>query len=722
MSAAAKPTTPSAGAPRRPPETPRILDDRAWGAARDMIPDGHYERCVGPILRAVGWRGSSTQIIEAMPHFSQLCCANDLRLALHHMGLRTSIATMRAEEIRDELLPALLLGKKRPFVVLGRAGRGVRLFDPESEEEIVVELQGEARLCRIHSHLAGATQKRKGRGWFRNALFGLMGEFGFLIALSLAINLLVLAPPLFTMGVYNLILPAETVPALALCAAAAIGAVALEHRLRRERALAIADATARITHSISTTGFRQVLSFPLSMHENAPVSTQINWLKQFDGIMSAYGGPVCAALLDLPFVLLLLLAVNLIGGPLVIPIIVALGLMIVSGWILAPAADRAARRATETKSAAGALLREMLRRIDSIRDSGAEPIWRTRVATLHREAVGARVRAAALSALSQNLGAAFITLSTIAVLIAGALMAMEGALSVGAMVATTMLAGRVFGPIQTIVLRAQALSGSRQAAKRYEALLEMEAGRPIDAAPAIIRAFEGRMEMRELSFRFARSNTFALRGIEATIEAGSVLGVVGSSGSGKTTLLKLMAGLYQPSSGAILLDGVNLSQLHAAERRTAVAYAPARPAFFYGAVAQNMRLAAPTAQDADLAAALETCGVALDQPPFTDGLDTRFSAQGFEMMSARLRQRLCLAQALVKRAPLMIFDTPETAFENDLALFDAILAARAAGSTVILASNMQETLRRCDVILGLGEGRMLGLKPASEALAPQGGR
>lgn len=695
MSAAAAATTPG-------------TDTDAWRRASEIVPDGVYERCVGPLLRVTGWQGDATMIVEAMPHLGALRDLNDLRIALRHVGLRSSVTTATANQISSDLLPAVATLNGRPRVILSRSPAGFRLFDPETQTVTETKLYGDLRLCTFRKPIASELRTDKERRWFRSAIVRLRGDLGFVMALSLGINLLVLATPLFTMGVFNLVLPSESAPTLALGAAAVIGAVALEFRLRRERAMAVASATTRISNAVATAGFAKIVSFPYSMFDRSSVSRQISWLKQFEGVMSAFSGPVCAAMLDLPFVLLLLLAIGFIGGPLAIPPLIALILLVVVAILLAAPTERTARAATEANAAHAALLREALSSVRAIRDAGQESVWRARLAAAHRDAVAASVRAARLQALTQNICTALIALTTVAILAAGAVLAMDGAFSIGGLVAVTMLSGRVFGPVQTLLMRAHPLANARSAARRFEALLEMDVGRDGSSAPAVIRGFRGGVEYREVSFRFRDSERFALRGLDARIEPGDVVAVVGPNGSGKSLALKLTAGLYRPSAGLVVLDGAPLSQLHPSEIRAAVAYQPATPRYFYGTVAQNMRLAAPTATKAQIEAALDEAGV--DLAAFQDGLETRMSAQGYDDLPSALRHRLALARLLVRDAPLTLIDMPAEFLEAvGTERLAAVVKARAGRSSFLIASSDPASVSFAEKFLILDKGRMKGL-------------
>lgn len=676
------------------------------------IIDGAFERCLEPLLRASGWRGDVRQIIEALPHLEQLQSVSDVRLVLHRLGYRSSVDLLRVEEIIDERLPALWMEGETPLVVLeARQGGAFLVYDSALDAERELTPPGRRmRLCRIHSLLDGegeAAQSENERDWLRSAVFGLGGEAYFALLVTLIANVLALAPALFTMTVYNFILPAEGFETLGYIVAVALVAIVFETFLRQLRAKALSTAAARLNCAIITRSFARILRLPSAMVENASVSAQTGRIKQFESIVGAFSGPVLGAIFDLPFVVVFLFVIGLMGGLLAFAPVAAIVLFVLLGAMLAPASERAARRAAAFKDRASALTFEMLSNLDSIHDLGAESVWRARVGEAHRRAVGARTRAAFLDHLRSSGSLFFIGLSMIVTICLGALMVMEGELTIGALVAVSMLGARVLAPVQTLFMASQQMNGARQAANRFEGLLRLKSDRGEERAPAAFRPFQGGVLFREIAFRFPNSDEFALRGFSGEIKPGEIIGLVGAGGSGRSTVLKMLFGLYRPISGQLYIDGANMAQIHPAELRAATAYAGAEPEFFYGTVAQNMTLGRPTATREEIEETFEELGVVLDPELFPRGLETRLGAQDFASLSASLRQQLSLARAFLKNAPITLLDEPEIMLgpEEQKALF-RMLARRRGGGTVVLSLGQAAHMGVCDRVMVLAGGKL----------------
>lgn len=691
---------------------------------RGMAPDGVHERCLEPLLRGLGWRGDPGQLVEALPHLETLQGVNDLRMVLLRLGYRSTMHQVLVDELTPDVLPVVVVDDGRSYVALQRAADGsLLLLDPRASR-IVNQTslsQSRVKIYRFHSPFDGGDPSQTSetdRSWFTAAIFRLGGDLSLAAWISFAVNVLALGAPLFSFAVYNSVLPAEGVTTLIYAGAILAAALALECHLRRRRAKVLATASARLQCSIITNAFSKILQLPAALLEGAPVSAQVNRMRQFEGITGVFSGSLVAALFDLPYALLFLAAIGLIGGPLVLAPAVTILLFLILTVLLAPLTDRAMRRVATTKEQSQSLLQEMVTSLDSIRAAGAEEVWEKRITESQRRTASARIKGALLDFLRQSAAQFLMTICAVATLAAGALMVMDGSLTLGALVAVSMLNWRVLGPPQTVFMALHQLALAKESARRYESLVKLKSDRIADKAPAVFRPLKGRLRYREVSFRFPKADEFAIRGVSMSVEPGQTVGVVGPAGAGKSTFLKLSIGLYRPSSGQVLIDGANLAQLHAAEQRSAIAFAPGAAEFFYGTVAQNIRLTRPTATNAEIERLLEDLGVALDAKRFPQGLETRLRAQQFKALPGSFRQKLSLARAFVKNAPLTVLEEPDSVLDDaGVAHLKSVIERRKGETTLLVTAARRPLMESCDTLAAFSGGRLDGVKPAAEILS-----
>ncbi|MEL6980689.1 MAG: ATP-binding cassette domain-containing protein [Pseudomonadota bacterium] len=296
-------------------------------------------------------------------------------------------------------------------------------------------------------------------------------------------------------------------------------------------------------------------------------------------------------------------------------------------------------------------------------------------------------------------------------------MIVAGDLTVGALVAITMFGARALSPVQITFLALQQLGASREAAQRFDSLLKLKIDHNAEKAPAVFRPFKGAIRMRDIAYRFPNADDFAIRGVTAEIEPGQVIGIVGSNGSGKSTLLKMILGLYRPMSGQILLDSANMAQIHSPELRATIAFAGSKHEFFYGTIEQNMKLGCPTATIAQIEAVCEELDIDLDGPLFPKRLETRYSAQEFGAMSGPMRQKLCLARAFVKDAPVTLLDEPDAVLDaSGAAAFARVIERRRGAKTIVMTLNDRRHLAICDKLLVLNAGKLVRFDDAKTIL------
>jgi ABC-type bacteriocin/lantibiotic exporter with double-glycine peptidase domain len=230
---------------------------------------------------------------------------------------------------------------------------------------------------------------------------------------------------------------------------------------------------------------------------------------------------------------------------------------------------------------------------------------------------------------------------------------------------------------------------------------EREPGRITGAALTL----SGQISLAGICFRYANRSDLTIKGISLDIRAGEFITVTGPSGAGKSTLLKIMLGLYQSQSGSVRVDDLDLRQVDPTELRQRLNFLGQEPAFFYGTVAQNLRLAAPDSTDAELIGALASVGISVSDPILVEGLETRLNALNRRAMSLSFMQRLAVARAFLSEAPIILLDEPANHLdrEGDEALMRLIAKARGR-SAIIMTTARPSHMRAADRVVVLQDG------------------
>jgi ATP-binding cassette subfamily C protein/ATP-binding cassette subfamily C protein LapB len=245
----------------------------------------------------------------------------------------------------------------------------------------------------------------------------------------------------------------------------------------------------------------------------------------------------------------------------------------------------------------------------------------------------------------------------------------------------------------------------RGSVRQIDALMAMPGERSEDVISAPLENVQGAISFDQVTFRYGQDARPALANLSFEVAPGEVVAIVGANGAGKSSILTLIGGLYRPQGGAVRLDGRDLRQFDPVELRRVVADAPQVPSLFAGTIADNLRLAAPLATDADLEAALELAGGLDEVRKLPDGLATKIDGRSASSLPASLLGRLSLARAYVRRAPVLLLDEPVGGFdfEGEFA-FVAALDELRGRSTIFVVTHRPSHMRLADKILILKDG------------------
>ena len=478
--------------------------------------------------------------------------------------------------------------------------------------------------------------------------------------------------------------------------------------LRSVRARAMAYFGARIDSLIGKEAFEAILNMPVLMIETASVGTQLARLKQFESMRELFTGTLAASIIDVPFIFIFIAAIALWGGQLVwIPLS-----LIVVYFILSIIALLITRNLTNAcgvlKQRRQILLHEIVGKRSAIRMLNAEGVWVLKHRQLSESIAQMNGRIHRFNMVTHSVGEILASVAGVATLGFGALGVAGGSMTAGALIGTMTLVWRVLSPIQSMYLSTPRIDQAMQTFRQIDRLMKIRGERIRSRPRSVPRKFRGKITVQRLAFRYPQSPDAVLRNIELEAKPGEMIAITGASGAGKTTLLRLLAGLYPPAMGAILVDETDLRQVDPLEWRAQISYLPEHSAFFYGSGAQNIRLARPDASDDDVVHALAEMGFEQGQGLFANGIDHRLKARDFENLPDAVRQRLALARCFIKDAPIYLLDNPEASLDSAAeAWLLKKLGALKGKSTVIFSTFRPSHMLVADRLILLKDGQVV---------------
>lgn len=688
-----------------------------------------FAACLMPLLTALGWHGDPRHIVEALPHFAADLDLDGLRNVLIELSYATKPRQLLADDIDPRLLPCLHVDERGvPRVIIEHEAGRIRYFDGGRREEAdarTLPVSGTAYFIELIDTNA---EERSVRGSF----MGMVASRFLPVAVQLCLitlfgNALALGFPIFAMAIYDSVISGNS-PELLPNLLVGIGLTfAFDFALRMLRGKLLAHVGARVERLVAIAVLKHLLRLPVGFTEAAPIGTQLARIKEFESVREFFTGPLAGVALDLPFMILFLIVIAWLGGPLVlIPVVMGGGILVI-GYFSEIAQNKAVQRAAASQAARHGLIVEIASNLRAIKQSGSGTVWLERYRAASAAAAVESRKLQGLSGIMNTLSQTLMMLTGMIVLAWGALRIMDQNMTIGALVATMALSWRVLSPLQLGLIALNRLSQIRMGVRQIDSLLKLKPELADRAAPAAVRrVFRGAVSLNRVSLRYRPDAEPALFGVDLRLQPGELVGISGPSGSGKSTILKVMAGLYQPQAGTVLLDGLDIRQMTPHELRNAVTYAPQTPHLFHGSIAQNLRLAAPAASDDEVKAALQEAG-ALDEVlalprGMHSGLGDKASAQ---LVSPGLLQRLAIARAFLRQSQVLLLDEPGQWLDvsGDVALIES-LRRRRGRQTIALVSHRPSHLALCDRVVLMENGRIVGIRNASqnEVVPASGGK
>jgi ATP-binding cassette subfamily C protein LapB len=706
------------------------------GLREDVIHHDPLLDCLVELTRIHGRPSTRAALVAGLPLEKGGLTPSMFARAASRAGLSAKLVRRDLRRIDEVLLPAVLLLKgEEACILLGWDERGdnARLLFPEtgqgsvqlSRDELLARYAGVAIFARPHFRFDRRTPQVgqvKLRHWFWGALAEQLPVYRDVLAAALLINVMALAMPLFVMNVYDRVVPNRAMETLWVLALGVVLVIGVDMMLRLLRGYFIDLASARIDMQLSSSIMERVLGVRMAARPEAVGAFAAN-LRSFETVREFITSASVTALIDLPFALLFVLVIALIAWPLIIPVMLAIVAVIIYAYIL----QHKMHALSETTYRAGALrnatLIESLTALETIKTQGAEGVmqskWEKSVAFVSR--VNNQMRF--LSAAATNGAMEIQQLVSVVVVVAGVYLIGEGLLSMGGLIACTMLTGRAVAPLGQMVGLLMQYHHAKVALTSLDEVMARPVERPDDGAFVHRPELKGNIEFRDVDFSYPNSSVSALKGFNCRIAEGEKVVVIGRIGSGKTTLQKLLLGLYQPTAGAVLVDGVDLRQLDPADLRRNIGYVAQDVTLFYGTLRENIAIGAPYADDATIVAAAEAAGLADFVNRHPDGFDMMIGERG-DSVSGGQRQSIAIARALLLDPPILLLDEPTSAMDfSSEQQFKQRLKQLADHKTVVIVTHRNSLLDLATRVIVVDDGRVVADGPRDQVIqALQSGR
>ena len=653
---------------------------------------------------------------------------HQLEAALEHIGMRGETIARRLSAWPSAKCPAILeLEDDRAVVLLDRRDKDGLVYAPGVAEPLWVKLEelqpvftGRAIVVEPDPTRERENERpwdeAKRRHWFWSETWKVRREFWPVLLAALVVNLLAFAMPLFTMNVYDRVIPNKAAATLWVLALGVMLALVFDFTLRIARARLIDEVGRKLDAKLSQKLFEKVMNLPMADRQGS-TGALAKRVSEYEHVRDFFASTTVVLAVDLTFLFLFLAFITLVGGWLVIVPIAGITLMLTAGVSLQKAMGRAALDAQADSSLQHSVLVESISGAETLKAARAEGQmlgrWR-RYATMSA-ATSERMRK--LTAVAVNLASISQQTISIGLLIGGFYRFQEGEMTMGAIIAIIMISGRSLQPVGQLAFL---VTRGRQAFATLDSLqrmMEAQDERQIAMRSIVPEIRAGHIELRDVSFRYPNAGRDALSGVNLKINPGERIGIIGRVASGKSTLGRLVSGLYAPTSGEMLVDGLDSRQYHPHQLREAFRFVAQDADVFSGSVRDNLMLGSAQADDSQLIDAVVRSGADIFLSRDAAGFDLPVGERG-SRLSGGQRSLLVLARALVSPSKLLFLDEPTGSMDTQTELYfiEHLKTALAPDQALVVATHRHNMLSILDRLIVIDGGKVIADGPREDVL------
>lgn len=711
---------------------PRAAEVGAPGTQQD---DSLLESLI-MIAKAHGSRLTREAAIAGLPTRDGRLTPALFERAARRAGLSTRVVKRDPRQLRDDLLPAvLLLENEEACVLVGwNDDRTVaRIVYPDlAETRVDVPW---SRLREMHQGIAiyarptfrydsrsPEVSKRIGGHWFWSVIRENRGLYRDVLIAAFMVNVFALAMPLFVLNVYDRVVPNHAIETLFLFSIGVVIVLVADLALRIMRSYFVDKAAARADVKLSAMIMERALGMRM---EDFPVSVGsfASRLNSFEAVRSFIGSATVLAFVDLPFALLFIAIIALIAWPLAVPVIIGAGLLLIYVFVVHRRLRELAEVVYRITAQRNSTLVESLTAAETLKTLGAEgrvqALWERATARLAQESTRNRM----LSSSVSSVAAWAQHMVGVAIIVIGVFLIVESAISMGALIASYLISSRAMAPIGRMAGLMVHYHQAATALESLDQLMAKDLERPHGAGFLSRPRISGDIEFRDVSFTYPDQSGGALQHVSLKIKAGEHVGILGRVGSGKSTLSKLMLGLYQPTEGAILVDGIDVRQVDPAELRRDIGYVSQDVTLFFGTLRDNVLMGAPRADDEAILNAIAVSGMEDLINAHPRGVEMEVGERGVRLSGGQ-RQCVGIARAVIDEPNILVLDEPTSAMDNATErTIKQNLKTFLVGRTAIVITHRASMLDLVDRVIVLDKGRIMADGPKDKVIdALRGGQ
>jgi ATP-binding cassette subfamily C protein LapB len=699
--------------------------------AHIQTPVEAFKSCFSAVAAFLGRPSAETVLFSGVPISEDRIEVQEIRHLAERIGLETTEFTHR-DFMRGRFdLPAIIFRPNRlPIAILAEQSDGADfLTGPQEDgrtsisraELTTLPISGGVGFSITYANTAedmnvGNAARIERPHWLYGTLGTFWRSYSRVALAAIFINLLAIASPIFTMNVYDRILPNKSISSLWVLAIGVATAILFDLLLKTARAALIDHAGRKADLRISYMLFEKVLNTSLSAR---PASTgeYANRVTQYEFVREFFTSNTVSIFIDTAFVFIFLLVIYAVASWLVIVPIIAFVAAVIIGLVAQQRIGKRVAASMNEASQRQALLVESISTVETIKSLRAEAYLLRKWREHSKNAANTSEKIKQLSAAAANMTQFVQQLVTVALVVAGAYAFDSGAISTGAIIAAVMLSGRAVAPLGQLAMTISRFRQAMLSLRVLNSIMQQPEDRP-DTVGFVNRPIRvGALTLRNVGFVYPGTETEVLTGVNLSINPGERVGIIGRIGSGKTTFGRLIGRLYLPTTGELLLDGIDVRQYHPSEVRAAVGIVAQAGDLFSGTIKENLVMARPEATDEEIILAAKAAGVDEFVSRHPRGYDMNVGERGTNLSGGQ-RQAVAIARLLLTKPKIVFLDEPSGSMDlaSERQLIKQLKVAFDDKTTLIISTHRYSMLEIVDRLIVVEQGRIVADGPKEKVI------
>jgi ATP-binding cassette subfamily C protein LapB len=620
------------------------------------------------ILREYGIRKSGAAVRNAVDISHKYVGPKEAVSSLSSLGFKASFGQLNIANLSEEFFPLIAFKTSGEAVVVfsGPVDSKISITNPISrkkEELSTAEFKSDFSQYAIIAKELNKREKEERSGhWFFSAFRKSKWIYVQVMIAAMVSNFLSLTTALFTMTVYDRVIPNGAFESLIALSIGVIIALAFDFLIKSLRASFVDTASKRADLEISRRLFERILTLTPT-EQRQKTGAMAGTIREFETLREFFNSSTLVILIDLPFVFFFIYVISLIAGPVSYVFLIAVPLVIVVGLSIQPFLARVTKGSVASGMNKQAVLVETLNGLETVNATGSGKLMRKRYEdALDNQADGGN-KIRALSMFIVNFAASVQQYAQVAAIFFGVYLIVEGQITQGALIGAVILGGRTMGPLSQLANTLSRVNGAMTAYRNLSDLIGKSFNSASNLSPISRSTLNGEIEFKNVSFKFEGSKQPTINNVSFKIPAGQKVALVGKMGSGKSTMSKLIAGMIEPTSGAILIDGIDVRQIDPADVRKNIGVMLQDSWLFSGTIRENIQMGFNEYDDEHMLGICKVAGVDDFVGSHPKGYDLEIRERGVGLSGGQ-KQTINLARSLLHKPEILLLDEPTSSMDQ----------------------------------------------------------